>query len=446
VRVGDDAVAVDALVDRDPDPALVSRIRSAYDNEVEGAGLPVHAEDILFGLLATDRDQFASPKAPISDLCVAAALEIRGDVLAHEETVWENERLARRIHRIVDRLDDRHDSYAALGILEVFDEGTDDPGPIRRVLTDLRTPRVLEAVLDEMLGFDDDPEQVEETATFAERLLGAARKPSEISVARLVAAVASERRCHPLAGVAQLGLAVEADGSRGPAVDRLACYRSDRSRAAEAAGLWRRLHLDPEHNADLLEVERFARDQGLGLGRNERCWCGSGRKFKVCHLGHQAVFPLPDRVGWLCRKAAADLERRGGRALPDVFDLASTRAGGDGDGDDLSRAMEDPFVIDVALHELGWFDRFLAERGPLLPEDEALLAASWSLVDRIVYEVVASDPGVGLTVQDLRSAERLQVRERTFSLQARRGILVCGRAVPDGESHQFVGGLFTVAP
>ncbi len=447
VRAEDEALAIDALHDDlNPDPELLGRVRSVYDAEVEGAGLPVSVEDILLGLLATDRDLFASARPPLSELCRGAGLEIRGDVLAHEETVWENERLAQRVHRIVDRLGDDDDSHAALRVLEGFDEGTDDPGRLRRTLADLRTPRVLEAALDEMLGFDDDPGRVEETAAFAEALLGAARKPSEISVARLVAAVASERRRDPLAGEAHLHLAAEADGSWGPAVDRLAWYHSDRGDAADAARLWRGLGLDPEDNDDLREVERFARDPGGKLGRNERCWCGSGRKFKVCHLGRQVVFPLPDRVGWLCRKAAAYLERRGGRALPDVFDLASTRAGDDGDGDDLSRAMEDPFVVDVALHELGWFDRFLAERGPLLPEDEALLAASWSLVDRTVYEVVESDRGVGLTVQDLRSAERLQVRERTFSHQARRGMLVCGRAVPDGETHQFIGGLFTVAP
>jgi hypothetical protein len=29
------------------------------------------------------------------------------------------------------------------------------------------------------------------------------------------------------------------------------------------------------------------------LGRNDPCWCGSGRKFKKCHLGRRAEAPLP---------------------------------------------------------------------------------------------------------------------------------------------------------
>ncbi|MGH2580049.1 MAG: YecA family protein [Actinomycetota bacterium] len=447
VRAADGVLVVEALHEEpEIDPSLVARVRSAYDAEMEEPGLPVSAEDILLGLLTHDAREFSVPGPPLSELCAAASLEIRGDELAHEEAIWINQRHAQRVVRIVDRLEDRDDSDASLRILEAFDEGTDDPARLRVCLSGLRAPDVLDAVLDEMLGFDEDPGAVDRTAAFAEALLAAARRPSEIAVARMVATVACERRRDPLTAEAYLRFAVEADGGWGPAVDRLAWYGSDRGDAGEATRLWRSLGLGPDDNDDLREVEPFARPSEPKLGRNERCWCGSGRKYKVCHLGRPVVPPLPDRVGWLCRKAAAYLERRGGRAVPDVFELASTRAGDDADEDDLSRAMDDPLVIDVALHELGWFDRFLAERGPLLPEDEALLAASWSLVDRTVYEVVGTDPGVGLMVQDLRSAERLRVRERTFSGRARSGMLVCGRAVPDGETHQFVGALFTVTP
>ena len=58
-------------------------------------------------------------------------------------------------------------------------------------------------------------------------------------------------------------------------------------------------------------------------------------------------------------------------------------------------ALDDPIVLDVVLHEGGWFDRFLDERGPLLPDDELLLMHAWTLVDRTVYEIVATEPGAG---------------------------------------------------
>lgn len=38
------------------------------------------------------------------------------------------------------------------------------------------------------------------------------------------------------------------------------------------------------------------------------------------------------------------------------------------------------------------------------------------------------------------------MRERTFSRTTRRGAVICGRAVPDGETHQLIGAIIPVAP
>jgi hypothetical protein len=258
-------------------------------------------------------------------------------------------------------------------------------------------------------------------------------------------AVVSERRCDPLAGLAHLELAVEADPDFLPAVDRLAWYRSDRGDARGAVRLWRSMGVSEADSDDLREVAPFAEQAPVRIGRNEPCWCGSGRKFKHCHLGQPQKFELPDRVGWLCRKAVAYLERRGGVAPEHVYQLAVVRADGDDSEEAVDRAFADPMIMDVALHEAGWFDRFIEERGALLPDDEAILARTWTFVDRTLYEVVETKPGKSMTVRDLRSAELVQVRERTFSRQTRIGQVVCGRAVPDGETHQFIGGIFGVA-
>jgi hypothetical protein len=192
-------------------------------------------------------------------------------------------------------------------------------------------------------------------------------------------------------------------------------------------------------------VEPFARRSGPKLGRNEACWCGSGRKYKSCHPGQQPLTPLPDRVGWLCRKATAYLEHGGAEARDLVMTLARCRADGT-DDDSVLEALADPIVIDAALTEGGWFARFVADRGPLLPDDEALLASSWLLVPRSVYEVVEVSPGAGLRARDLRTGDVVDVRERTFTREVRPGALVCARAVPDGQTQQFIGGLFPVTP
>jgi len=145
-----------------------------------------------------------------------------------------------------------------MDVLDRFDEGADDPITLRRVLVHLREPSVLEVALDDMLGLDEDPERLEATAAFSERMLGVARRPPEVCVARLLAAVVAERRGDPLEGEAHLHLAAEADAGWGPAIDRLAWYASDRGDAAEAVRLLRLLGADPDEDEDLRTVEPFS--------------------------------------------------------------------------------------------------------------------------------------------------------------------------------------------
>ena len=101
-------------------------------------------------------------------------------------------------------------------------------------------------------------------------------------------------------------------------------------------------------------------------------------------------------------------------------------------------------LFDVALHEGGLFANFLRERGELLPDDERLLATAWLTVDRSVHEVVSVDRGVGLTLRNLATGDVVDVRERTMSKQMQVGEHYCARVVPDGASHQIIGGVFPV--
>ena len=63
--------------------------------------------------------------------------------------------------------------------------------------------------------------------------------------------------------------------------------------------------------------------------------------------------------------------------------------------------------------------------------------------DLVAFLSDCEDVGCVLTK---RTGDELDVGERTASRQASPGQLLCGRAVPDGESRQFVGGLFGVPP
>nr|WP_085998418.1 SEC-C domain-containing protein [Rhodococcus sp. JVH1] len=152
------------------------------------------------------------------------------------------------------------------------------------------------------------------------------------------------------------------------------------------------------------------------LGRNDRCWCGSGRKYKACHLG-KAEHPLEQRAAWLYQKAGSFAQGIEWRPL--LISLAQIRSAHDDDPFALYHALDDPLVADVVMFECGAFARFVAERGVLLPADELLLAQQWLLAERSVHEVEAVRPGEGLTLRDVRTGDRLEVTERTASRQLR---------------------------
>jgi hypothetical protein len=242
-------------------------------------------------------------------------------------------------------------------------------------------------------------------------------------------------------------------------VERMGWYCFDRGDARGALRWWQQLS-EPHPAAGT--IARFAAPSSPRpkAGRNDPCWCGSGRKFKHCHYTVVDVAelpPLPERVGWMCRKMSLWLEHAVGDARELVVDLAVAWATGDPDadrsemlGDDempsaqMERAFEDPILFDAALIEGGLVQRFLHERGDLLPHDERLLMTAWLMVGRSVHEVVAVEPGVGMTLLDLGTGDELDVRERTASRHFMEGERLCARVVPDGATNQIVGGVFPV--
>ena len=68
----------------------------------------------------------------------------------------------------------------------------------------------------------------------------------------------------------------------------LARIASDRGDVERGLALLRRAGAGPDHPlAELLEPYRA--EPRPDIGRNEPCWCGSGRKYKKCHLGQRAA-------------------------------------------------------------------------------------------------------------------------------------------------------------
>lgn len=462
VRVDADHTVTIETTDPAPavDPVLVERLRAAYDAEISEVWHPVSGEDLVLAVLLDRPTSFDEPLAPLGDLCEAAGLDRRHDAVAHDPAVWRYATISARHHRVVDAFGpDDEAASKVLRALHVADlvagidpalvpeiEGPVDTAMLRSVLTDLRDEDVLSTFATELFDSPDaDLEGGARAVALVAALVAAAGRPQDVAVARVLAALQAERALDPLAAEQHLHLAHEADPDLVLVIDRLAWYASDHGDAPRAARLWRQLMRTPGLVEDLEVVEQFEAPRSALPGRNDPCWCGSGRKFKQCHLGATDLAPLPDRVGWLWRKAVAYLERADRHAQDDVITLAFASAADPDDKQSLMDALDDPIVMDLALTEGGWFARFLEARGPLLPDDELELARSWLPVARTVYEVDAVRPGVGFDLKDLRSGRVVPVREST-SPGFEALDLLCARAVPDGDTNQLVGAVVPVPP
>jgi hypothetical protein len=445
--------------------SLVASARAAYADEQREHGLPVSFEELAVWLCVSQPELFRSELPPLSEWCEAAGLESNGNKVAHDVSVWRRELMLQRLHRIMDEIADRHWRIVLGRAVEVLSDPDASIDDVRSSLADCAEPEALDVLADvlipELLAPEDEfaresvwaPGHVFE---LVERAVAVARRPRELAVAEYLACVLQERCGRPLVAADHLARAASAQPRLGPLVERLGWYCFDRGDARGAMRWWR--ELDEPHPAASTIAPLLASGPGHArTGRNDPCWCGSGRKFKQCHQGTTELAALPDRVAWLCRKSMLWLEHATGESRRLVTELALAWATGDPDADetdesidddDLRRrvaaAFADPIVLDAALHEGGLFSRFIHDRGELLPDDERLLAAAWQTADRSVHEVLAVEPGVGMSLRDLATGEVTDVRERTASRSARVGECYCARVVPDGSSNQVIGGVFPI--
>jgi hypothetical protein len=228
-----------------------------------------------------------------------------------------------------------------------------------------------------------------------------------------------------------------------PALLDLANIAAVRGDAPRAISLLNRLSIGPG-SSQYSMLQNFLPVARPGLGRNAPCWCGSGRKYKLCHL-NIVESSLDDRAKWLYNKAGVfvdDSDEWG----PVIQGLAEERAEyWPTHPDPINRALTDGLIIDVVLFEDGGFDDFVERRGALLPADELLLAQQWQLIERSLHEVEAVRPGEGLTLRDVRTGDRHDVTERTASQSLKAGEFICARVVPAGSTVQIFGGIEPIA-
>ena len=169
------------------------------------------------------------------------------------------------------------------------------------------------------------------------------------------------------------------------------------------------------------------------IPRNDPCWCGSGRKFKACHLRQPQAATLLDRARWLYAKGIVYALESGWASLVEI--LSEIRTAGIASEEVAHEVVNDGLVLDVALFEGGVFAEYLAARGHLLPADELLLAQQWLLTQRSAYEVIEVEAGVSATFRDLRTGDAITAADSVASQTLTPGHLVCCHLLPqpDGD-------------
>ncbi len=236
----------------------------------------------------------------------------------------------------------------------------------------------------------------------------------------------------------------------------LAAVEADRSNAVAARELLREAGADVDIDLDTA-FDPHAADRGFAqelaeeiapfamlrpkpmAGRNDRCPCGSGKKYKQCHLGRE-LHPIDDRAGWLYVKLMRFMQVNAA-LLPAAI------------GDDIVDAVTDPelrqmvhdsyLTVDLALFEGGVAQHFLDARGSLLPPDEADLLESWIAVTRSVFEVERSTGGA-MDVIDVATRERKTVIDTLPDAPLEAGWKIIGRLVPVGDGYRAYGGFLPV--
>ncbi|ORW66822.1 SEC-C domain-containing protein [Mycolicibacter senuensis] len=415
-------------------------------------GQPQLIDALVWTACLADPALFTEPVAPLSELAAERGLSRRGERLAPPDfdfSRWvfarQCERLARR-HRLSD--DDAVTLNTLLrlyGLLTVHHLRKSHPAD------DAATPAAIDFgdIMDDVAAALADPVIAESLATetvqdgrfsagglreLADAL--APRVPPSARVAcQWLRAVACERE-GDIAGFERALLKAEAmDGAWPLPLLDLAGIASDRGDAEAGLALLRRARAKADH--PLVYLLRLHRPtQRNDLGRNAPCWCGSGRKYKKCHLGG---LPLCDRVGWLYHKAIAHVLFGDWTELRYAAAFERCRSVIVDDVEAFNAALADPVVIDTVLFEGGGFDEFLTVRGTLLPEDERELAEQWRLVPRSVFEIERVQRGGSVAVRDARTGERHEVAEYSAGYPLQPGQLVCARVVPVGVGMGFFG-------
>lgn len=467
VRHGADGIEIVAI----DDAVIVHDAVSSYALDVLDEDEPTESSDLLSLVLADVPDAFAAPTLPVSETLRDVGASHRDGLIARPGFDWEGWRPRLQAKQLAERYGLPDDEARAAATLLAYVRSTTfaldevdqrlrdteldlrqleghqvddllddmaatlplplpDPEEVDRSLAHLVEPPVAYVVADESCA-SDPVRSGTGLAVAAESLLALAARPSRGAL-HWLRARGLEWSGDLAAAEDHLRTADRLDPEFYPAALDLARLANDRGDVAAGLALLARV---PEEVSPFLRsvLEEQRPQPTRMIPRNDPCWCGSGRKFKACHLRQPQAATLLDRARWLYAKAIVYALESGWASLVQI--LSDIRTADIASEELAHEVANDGLVLDVALFEGGVFAEYLATRGHLLPADELLLAQQWLLTERSAYEAIEVEPGVSVTFRDLRTGDVVTAADSVASQTLKPGHLVCCHLLPqpDGD-------------
>jgi hypothetical protein len=216
-----------------------------------------------------------------------------------------------------------------------------------------------------------------------------------------------------------------------------------------------------ENEIDDFELPQQPVRKAAAPGRNDPCWCNSGKKYKKCHLesdererlgeGPQAVNsivgdrfqPLRERIAKTMRELMPPAEVS--RAVEEFFDneFSGWLKPEEIEPDPIARDLT---VMDWAVHDRVLpgrkhtvIEEFLKRHGSSLSSNERQMTEAWSRSFFGLYEVLETKPGTGFEVKDLITGEKNFVHDISGSKSLHRWDVVFSRLIPGDRGTEVTG-------
>lgn len=163
---------------------------------------------------------------------------------------------------------------------------------------------------------------------------------------------------------------------------------------------------------DLDDAPKRTPRAGPKVGRNDRCPCGSGKKYKKCHLAADQAERETERAAAREHELDGDLARDLGAYAMARFGIEWRRFTQDFVDPEEALQLSVPWsVYHYRVQGRSVLEWYLAEHGRRLSRRERGWIAAQQAAWLSVWEVIGVEPGESLTLRDLLSDEERCVRE-----------------------------------